>query len=123
MSERFSLLVERVGDQAMIAMDYGGVVRARNLPNSTLRRIGDLVRDVRDAVEMPANDEVPFFPGYRSIVTGRIRGMCQATLGAHRLEDGTVERVIGLYDDEDESAPVILLIEEQIDEFIAKAMA
>lgn len=43
------------------------------------------------------------------MLRGAVLGVCNATLGAHRL-DGKVERVIAIYDVDDEDCPVLIFM-------------
>ena len=118
---RFPFVVKRTGDAAVIAMDCGGVTRVRHMPCVLLKAVGDLCRFLQEEGERALKGEchVPEFPRYVRLVEGGIPGTCYATLGAHRL-GGRIESVVSLYDEGDESAPVLILVEQEIDEFIAQ---
>jgi hypothetical protein len=60
------------------------------------------------------------FPEFLSGPDGSVTGVCDASLGWHRLGNGKVESVIAIYDEGDNTAPVLMLVEDQIDEFIKK---
>lgn len=71
---------------------------------------------------MPDEERIPQYPKILVNYGGDIPGVCDATVGTCRLEDGTVERVISLFDSGDRIAPTLVLIEEQIDEFIRQTV-
>ena len=95
-------------------------MRARHMPVALLQQVGKLCQALMEKADEILTDDldVPFFPDYRRLLQGTIQGACLGTLGVHRLESGDVERVIALYDEEDESAPVLVLTADQIGEFI-----
>lgn len=118
---RFPFTVRRESATALITTEVRqGVFRSRHMSLDTLTLVGELCRQLQDAgrEDMPDADDVPLFPGYVGLHEGDLIGVCHATVGFHRLDDGRVETVIALYDDGDRTAPVLMLVEEQIDEFI-----
>ncbi len=119
--ERYPFLVERSDDRATVSMQFGHVLRVRTMPIKALECVGALCRTFmeRDIADIDES-EVPDFPGYVQIGRGGVAGICEATLGLHKL-NGTIERVIAVYDEKDMRAPVLMLVEEQIDEFIKQA--
>src|SRR5688500_13490313 len=120
--KRFAYSVIKDGEDALVTMDCSdGMMRSRHMPAELLELIGQMFRELKKAADVMLPDaEVPDFPGIRHLVDGVIEGVCLARIGAHR-RGGQVKRVLALYDEDDESAPVLLLIEEQIDEFINQA--
>src|ERR1700686_1825448 len=93
---RYPFTVVRSSDAALISMNIGGVIRCRHMPPTLLRKVGELCHQLLDASkeDRPEDKDVPLFPGYLSGLKGGITGVCHATLGFHRLDDGTVESVI-----------------------------
>lgn len=121
--ERFPFLVQKDGDDALVVMDCGdGIMRARHMPQDLLAHLGRMCQALREQAEpLLSEHEIPPFPGCVCLIRGRIAGVCEAAFCAHRSEAGAIERVIGIYDDGDRDAPVLVLIEEQIDDFIGQA--
>jgi len=116
---RYPFSVKRSGETAFITMDCGrGVMRLRHMPVGLLDKIGELCLTLMAEVAVPDATVAPLFPAFLLLGGGGIPGVCSAAMGVHRLEDGTVERVIALYDEGDFTFPVLVLAEEQIDEFI-----
>jgi hypothetical protein len=115
---RLPFKVDRSDDFAVISMDCGRLIRARIMPCVLLKEVGDLCRFLQEEVRaiMVKEPEVPIFPGFVRLLRAGIPGVCIASVGAHRLE-GRFELVIALYDG-DESAPFLILVEEEIEEFI-----
>jgi hypothetical protein len=119
---RFPFSVERSGDLALILMDCGGVIRARKMTAILLATIGELCRRLRDAAQevMPDDTRIPDYPRFVKIADGEVSGVCHAIMGVCRV-DGRVELSIALYDDGDDSAPILLLVDEEIDDFVRRS--
>lgn len=122
-SERFPFIVRRKGDEAFVAMDCGGVARGRPMPAWFLRDMATICRRMRDEVLTPGKND----PGkiarlaphpHCSHIARCNMGPCEAVLFGAKDEAGTPEFGIAFYDAGDESAPALLLIEEQIQEFL-----
>lgn len=122
---RFAFFVHRSDQDAVITMDLGGnVCRARSMPHELLEAIGSLCRSFQEAGRRIVREheaDIPEFPGYAALCESSVAGACRATVGAHKL-DGVIELVITLYDEGDDEAPVLILIDDQIDEFIRQAL-
>jgi len=92
------------------------------MPVEVLKAVGELCRrmveEVKDVQPSDLRDAV--FTGYVPLLAGGVIGACRGTLGLQGLESGKVERVIALYDEGDDPAPVLILVEEEIQEFISK---
>lgn len=124
--DRLPFTVELIdADRAMIGMNCGhGVVRARTMPLRTLHDLGRLCRGMLAKAEeiLLSELKIPSYPRFLSVVTGEVDGICHAKLGLHRLDNGTVEQTIAIYDEGDNEAPVLVLVEEQIEQFIEQAL-
>jgi len=117
-------MIERTsGEDVVVAMNFDGVVRGRPMPEGLLDYLQKMIAQLREETKkaLAGKTDVPLYPGFRSIMRGRLNGICHAVSGAHRQENGAVEQVIGVYDDGDEDSPVFVLVEEQIDEFVTRA--
>lgn len=111
------------GDRVTIAMDTGGLIRARHMPCGACASVITLVRGLEERARkgLAGRSDVPLYPGFLQILDGEIPGVCRGVAGAHRLESGAVECVVALYDEDDARAPTLMLVEEQIGEFIKAA--
>lgn len=116
---RYPFSVDRFGDKAIVSMYIGRVVRSRYMSLDLLQTVGELCRQLLKAGKeiKPEDDDVPSFSRFLVGPKGEITGVCHAKLGFHRL-NGKVETVIAIYDEGDDTAPVLILVEDQIDEFI-----
>jgi hypothetical protein len=125
-ADRFSITVERSNDHALVVMDCGkGVLRGRTMPIELLETMGAICTDMRTLFAKVLREglEVPLFPRFLEVAEAKINGAFRVLLGAHRLDDGTVEPLVAFYDEGDDTAPALLLIDGQIEEFIDQAKA
>lgn len=120
---RLEFGVQRDGEEALVTMDCGhGVIRARSMPSNVLSKLGEMCEALLSQAKtiMPSPDDAPEHPKYLRIASCSLLGICHATMGVHRTETGDIEKVIAFYDEGDDSAPVLVLVEEQIDEFLSR---
>jgi hypothetical protein len=121
-ARRFPYRIHLAGDQAVVTMDCGArVYRCRTMPLWFLRSIMDLCRTCGGALgryrDVPLlTESVPAFPDYTTLASLPF-GPCAARVIAARDENGALELSIAFYDAGDETAPALLLTEEQISEF------
>ena len=103
-------------------MYLGSVTRVRHMPLSIRQLVGEMCRQLQAGGRARISDDldIPEFPGFGRIGKASVSGVCQATVGAHKLH-GAVEVVIAIYDEGDDTAPVLILVEEEIDQFIRQA--
>jgi len=124
-TKRFNIILERAGDEMIVAMNTGGMVRARNMPPECLERITKICEQLRDLVPSvmadpefkPTTDPTECSPVAKA---EDVAGVCDIRLTATRQEHG-VEFQTSLYDTGDDECPVVILIDEQLEEFIDKA--
>ena len=126
-AERFTFTIDKMDDQAIVAMDCGkGMFRARNMPLTYLETLIDVCKQAKDRiieavrVDAEALEKLPTFPGCVSLGGGNA-GPCDVDVTGWKSEMGEAEFGVALYDEGDDSAPALLLINEQLDDFIAKA--
>jgi len=122
MNERTPFYVHRNGDEAGVAMDCGGLIRTRLMPTELLETMAEMIGKLRDAVvEQSKGFGMPTQTGFASLIEGRIEDVCHACAGLACNAGEGWEILIAVYDEDDDEAPVLVLIEEQIDEFIRQA--
>jgi hypothetical protein len=125
-SIRYPLIIERDGDEVLFGMDFGALVRVRRMPTEILKHLLDACQQVKEKIvaviqaDEKALARIPTLPGYVRFGCANI-GACDIHVGASKDDAGTVEFMTELYDSGDDSAPVILLVNEQVDQFIARA--
>ena len=123
----FPFTVERRDDQALVAMECGGLIRARLMPPDLLRAIVDTCRNIRDEVIPGAARDrrfrrrIPKFPDCIPVAHADIGGACTVRLVASTDDDGMIEYCAGFYDAEDTEAPALVLVNDQLQEFFDRA--
>jgi hypothetical protein len=127
-ARRFPFRVQRVDDGVTITMNCGeGIYRARNVPTDFLAVLIESCRQARTKIIAPfrrkthAIATLPSFPQCVEIGSGSL-GPCDVRVTASRIAKAA-EFCVAFYDAGDRTAPALLLIDEQIDEFIEKAEA
>ena len=125
-ANRFPFTVVAVDDGANITMDCGhGVFRSRTVPNSFLRTLVDACRETESLIETLRRDKseavasLPAFPNCRPIGDADL-GPCSLRITASRGYPDA-EFQAAFYDKDDVEAPALLLIDEQIGQFIREA--
>lgn len=120
--ERHEYQIIKQEDQVFVAMKCGaGVYRARHMTVDLFRRVGEMCRVLQEAGRKGISErEVPLYPRFAKIAESGIPGVCRSIVGAHRLMSGTLEFVIALYDEGDDEFPVLILVGDEIGEFIAQ---
>lgn len=126
MAKRLPFFVTRTDDEAVVAMDCGeGVIRARNMPVAFLSVLADACTQIRtDVIDVLSTDadrmaQLPSFPECEKVAGGDL-GPCTVSVVASREEDGP-QFTVAFYDADDDDAPTLVLVDEQIEEFIQKA--
>jgi len=128
-SQRFPFKVFRNDVDFTVQMDCGNrVYRARTMPATTLRTMARICRVFRDRFigetgEAAPTDNLPAYPHSREVATAEIPGVSDVMLAVSRTPSGKAEWSVAFYDAGDESAPALLLIEEQIEQFIDRVAA
>jgi hypothetical protein len=117
----FPFTLYAVEGGAVVTMNCGdGVFRSRSMPTSMLECMVDacnaIRRDVIDRFRAEGHTPPPF-PKCTEIGSGEI-GSCVVRVTASRHDDKP-EFAVGFYDEGDLSAPALVLIDEQLEEFIA----
>lgn len=128
-ASRFSFTVDRRGDQAAVTLDCGmGVYRCRLMPLEMLERLIELCHEIRSETIPSCRQDrrflrrVPAYPDTVAVATAGIAGACDIRLVASSDEvSGRIEFCTAFYDEEDHSAPALVLVDEQLDEFIERA--
>lgn len=127
--ERYSFSLNTMGDHAVVSMDCGGgVIRSRIMPVAVLRLMMQLCQRIRtEVINVALADEelmqrVPTFPECVAVGRASLGNMCDVSVIAHRVDD-SVEFCTAFYDCDGDSAPALLLIEEQLEEFAERALA
>lgn len=124
-ANRFPFTVYRAGDDAVVTMNYDGFVRARNMPAAFLTALVDVCTQIRcnviDVLKQDAEalSRLPAFPRCAQVASGDL-GPCLVRVTAS-LEVHGPEFTTAFYDEGDDEAPVLILVDEQIEEFVAKA--
>ncbi len=124
---QFDFMIEREGDTVTVAMDCGGVVRSRLMGTALLAAMSKACAEVRAIIDGFISDpeamsKLPDCPSCREVAGGSIEDICIIRLIADRRH-GSVEFMLGFYDVDDESAPALLLVDQQIDDFTDQANA
>ncbi len=126
-AERFGFGVTKVDDQAIVHMDCGqGVVRARNMPAEFLETLMTVCVQVRDSIiavvkeDAERMDTIPSLPECACVGGGNV-GPCDVRVVVSKNEAGEPEFCTAFYDEGDETAPVLVLVDEQLQEFIDRA--
>ncbi len=120
-------MIDRDGDSIMLAMDCGGLVRARTMALRTFEAVVRGCEQIRDIVIRPAKkdaalvDDLPEFPECRRVAECKeVGGVCDIVVTASR-NGRQPEFQTSLYDPDDQAAPALLLIDEQLDDFLSRA--
>ena len=124
---RFQFSVDRDGDSVLVAMDCEGLVRCRTMPVEGLAALIDACEQIRDnvIVALKNDDEfkatVPPYPECCCVAEHKsFHGICDVSVVASKAGKA-VEFCCAFYDPGDETAPALVLIDEQLDEFLLKA--
>ncbi len=127
-AERYQFRVERRDGEAAITLNCGkGVYRCRVMPFSLLKRLTDLCEQVhRTAIprckrRRHSADRVPSYPDCIALAHAEIPGVCDLTLVASATAAGAIEFCTAVYDAGDDTAPVLILVDEQLPVFIEQA--
>ena len=127
-AERYAFDIQRHGNVAVVLMNMGeGIVRARDMPVKFLATLQDACEQVRDNIVVVVKGNAEHQKGLAtfpkcSVLCETELGPCDLkATGGFREDDGVLEINTAFYDEGDDSCPVLLLIEEQLDEFIEKA--
>ena len=118
---RFPFVVQQVGDELAISMDCGGVIRCRTMPMEFAETLVVAMSQVQEAIETLLHDEewkakVPDYPKCREAAEGNV-GPCDVRVVASKADD-VIEFTTALYDEGDREAPVLVLVNEQLEEFV-----
>ena len=126
-ADRFNFMIDKMDDQVIVSMDCGkGVIRARNMPLDFIETLIDICNQSKTKIiqafreDADAMERLPLFPGCASIAGGNC-GPCDVDVMAWKSEAGEAEFGTAFYDEGDDSDPVLLLINEQLDQFIERA--
>lgn len=122
-AERFPFSLCALEDGAIVAMDCGdGFFRARSMRTGMLKNLveacGEIRRDVIDRFRAEGHVPPPY-PECMRIGSGTV-GASVVRITASRCA-GATEFAVAFYDEDDLSAPALLLIDEQLDEFLTTA--
>lgn len=127
-AERYEFRVERRDREAAITLNCGkGVYRCRVMPFFLLKRLTDLCEEVRRTAIPRCKrrrhfaDRVPRYPDCVALTRAEIPGVCDLTLVASATAAGAIEFCTAVYDAGDDSAPVLILVDEQLPAFIEQA--
>lgn len=122
-AQRFPFTVQRVENGVTITMDCGtNVYRARNVPTEFASILVDACRRAKaDVIDVFHRDSTAVatllcYPRCREISQARL-GPCDVRVTASRTPGG-IECCVAFYDQGDQTAPALVLIDDQIDEFI-----
>jgi hypothetical protein len=123
---RFPFTVVQVDDGIAITMNCGsGIYRARNVPADFLRKLVDACQQAQATIlglrrsKSQALASLPAFPNCRLIAETNL-GPCAMRITATRGIPKD-DFHIAFYDADDQAAPALLLIDEQIEQFISQA--
>lgn len=129
-AERYEFRVERRDREAAITLNCGkGVYRCRVMPFLLLKRLADLCEEVRRTAIPRCKrrrhfaDRVPSYPDCIALGRAEIPGVCELTLVASATAAGAIEFCTAIYDAGDDTAPVLILVDEQLPAFIEQARA
>jgi len=120
---RFPFIVDRKGEEAFVAMNCNGLIRSRPMPGECLEDMGTVCKRMHDeviAVVKQDQQQMNHFPSFPHCIrlADCDMGPCTAVLFGGKAQGGQREFSIAFYDADDDSAPAMLLIEEQIVQFI-----
>jgi hypothetical protein len=127
-ARRFQFTVVRVDDGITITMNCGnGMYRSRNVPADFLRKLIAACRHAQSLIvalrrkKSEALAALPAYPNCQAIAETDL-GPCSLRITASRGKP-SAEFQVSFYDADEQKAPALLLIDEQIEEFITQADA
>jgi hypothetical protein len=112
----FVFRVEKSGNDAILIMDCGeDLIRARRLLPMNLSSLAKVCERVRygENLDPIGTSAIPTFAEVRGFLRGTMEKLSNSS-GAQPRTGGIFEYMISLYDEGDDSLPVLMLIEEQI---------
>lgn len=117
---RFPFSIFRNDIDFTVQMACGNsLYRARTMPAGTLCTMARICQEFISQCQEPLSiEEVPRYPHYREVARARIPQVCDALFAVARTPDGGIEFSVAFYDVGDDTAPALLLTEEQIGDFI-----
>lgn len=126
---RYPFTIDRTDDAAIVCMNYDGLVRCRTMPLYILDALVRACEQVRSELlpgllrDSAFCDAVPAYPRCSGCLHFRgLAGVCDVEIVASR-DESTIEFCSAFYDVGDEEAPAIVLVSEQLDDFIRTAKA
>lgn len=118
---RYPFTVSRGNENTIIAMDFGkGHIRTWEMQEDMLLALGMMCEEGdKEAKETLLSVEtIPPLPQVFCVMEGDFDDVILVKYYAYRVEDGPTGRMIVLYDVEGGGAPLLYLIDDQIEEFI-----
>lgn len=124
---RYPFTIDPAGEAALVGMHCDGLIRCRTMPFDMLDALVRACSDIRENViavlshNRQFRDAVPAYPQCVECAhCDGFAGVCDVHVVASR--DGTdIEFCSAFYDAGDPSAPALVLVGDQLDQFIAKA--
>ena len=123
-TERFPFMVDVDGENAVVACNFNGFARAREMPKEFLSTLLQVISQIKEEIVDVIRDEefvrrLPSGDRCRPIADADL-GPCVARVTAARNDEGNAEFFTSLYDEEDPSAPVLILANEQHGQIISR---
>ena len=124
---RHPVTIERTNDSAIICMRCDGLIRCRTMPfyilDALVRACGEVRTQLvsRLLADRAFREAVPPYPQFKHcLLFHELAGVCSVQVVASC--DGTdIEFCCAFYDLDNPSAPAVVLVSEQLDDFIHDA--
>lgn len=124
---RYPFTIDRTDDTAIVGMNYDGFVRCRAMPFCILDALVRACEQVRSELlprlrrDRAFCEAIPEYPRCSACLRFHgLAGVCDVEIVASR-DEAAIEFCSALYDLDDEQAPAIVLVGEQLDDFIREA--
>ena len=124
---RYPFTIQRFGDTAVVSMNYDGFVRCRSMPLYILDALLRACEQVRSELlsrllrDSAFCDAIPEYPRCSACLRFHgLAGVCDVEIVASR-DGAAIEFCSAFYDLNDDEAPAIVLVAEQLHDFIREA--